>query len=175
MKANAIALAVLACAPVLLPASAMAAAASPRPCTSVQSHQFDFWLGSWELFDARGKAQGRDDVTREYGGCVIQEHWRSAGEGQRGSSFTYYDPASKSWHQSWVDSTGGFLQIDGVASGKGLVLRGTMPDVKYGHVTHVITWTPSGSDRVRYFWRQSYDGGRSWKTVLDGYFKRLPK
>jgi hypothetical protein len=35
-----------------------------------------------------------------------------------------------------------------------------------------LTFFHQGPDRVRQLWEQSADGGRSWKTVFDGEYRR---
>jgi hypothetical protein len=33
-----------------------------------------------------------------------EEHWQG-GEGSEGKSLTFFDPAAKRWHQTWIDNT----------------------------------------------------------------------
>ena len=44
---------------------------------------------------------------------MLQEHWVGDRRRSRGSSFNHYDAARKVWHQTWVDDSGGILQLDG--------------------------------------------------------------
>src|SRR4030088_2370503 len=75
------------------------AAAKTTPCATPLNRQFDFWLGRWRVTDvARKKFDGTNDVTRELGGCVLQEHWKGV-EGSAGTSFNLYDASRKRWHQ----------------------------------------------------------------------------
>ncbi len=84
------------------------------PCAAPEYRQFDFWLGDWNVYGPDGSLAGTNDVTREFDGCVVQEHWVATGPPpQRGSSFNTWSPVSRRWHQTWVDSTGGFLLLDG--------------------------------------------------------------
>ena len=39
-------------------ASAAQQAARPRACTSTEHHQFDFWIGEWDVTLPNGKAAG---------------------------------------------------------------------------------------------------------------------
>src|ERR1700738_2597666 len=95
--------AVAACLGLPLPARAAPAA---RPCATPLNRQFDFWIGRWRVTDAATKKfDGTNDVTRELGGCVLQEHWKGA-EGSAGTSFNLYDASRKRWHQTWVDGAG---------------------------------------------------------------------
>src|SRR5579871_2510251 len=92
--------------------SLQAAPPAPAPCTTPEYTQFDFWLGDWNVTDPAGKPVGHNRVTKEYGGCVLQEHWGGTG-GSLGSSFNIYDPVRQVWHQTWVDNIGTLLEIEG--------------------------------------------------------------
>src|SRR5688500_17570324 len=106
-----------------------AVAAGPPPCTAPEYRQFDFWVGHWDVKDPSGSTVGTNRITREYGHCVLQEHWEARGpRKQIGSSFNTYSPTLKTWHQTWVDSTGGFLLLDGTFAEGKMVPRGAMPD-----------------------------------------------
>jgi hypothetical protein len=43
-------------------------------------------------------------------------------DGYEGESFTTYDPARRSWHQSWVTNRGELLLLDGAGRGHAIVL-----------------------------------------------------
>jgi tetratricopeptide (TPR) repeat protein len=86
------------------------------PCRhDAHYREFDFWVGTWDV-RANGAAPdspaSQNVITLEYDGCVVQEHWRSAG-GATGSSFNIYDASRKAWFQTWVDSTGGLHEYRG--------------------------------------------------------------
>jgi steroid delta-isomerase-like uncharacterized protein len=147
---------------------------SPPPprCDSAEHRQFDFWLGEWEVATPDGKPAGRNTITRELNGCVLRERWRGAG-GMNGESFNIWDRQSKRWHQTWVSDTGMLLLLDGgVQSNGGMQMRAMSgpPDQR---VTNRITWSPAADGGLRQQWEVSADGGRSWKTVFDGRYRRL--
>ena len=170
MQRLTLALAALAFTFVLTPAPS--AAAPPKACTSPQDRQFDFWAGRWNVTDnATGKPVGTNDVTREYGGCVLQEHW-SGTSGDNGSSFNHYDAARKVWHQTWVDNSGGILYLDGGLKNGSMVLAGKRRGRGGTWVTDRITYTPRPDGSVRQWWQASRDGGATWKTVFDGIYRR---
>lgn len=170
MKRLLLAVAALAFACPLLPLGATAA--PPKGCTSPQDRQFDFWAGNWTVTDnATGKPAGTNDITREYGGCVLQEHWRGSG-GDQGSSFNHYDKARKLWHQTWVDNSGGILYLDGGVKNGAMVLAGTRRGRNGKPVTDRITFTPRPDGSVRQWWQASRDGGATWTTVFDGIYRR---
>ncbi len=152
-----------------------ASAEGPKadPCASPEHHQFDFWIGDWEVHNAEGKFQGTNNITTLYGGCILQEHWQGTG-GYVGTSFSLYDAPRGVWHQTWVDGEAGLLVIEGGLDGKDMVLRGRRPSDKDPsvEVLHEVRWTPLDDGRVRQHWRASKDGGKTWATLFDGYYSK---
>ena len=149
--------------------------APPAPCTAPEYRQFDFWVGNWEVRDPGGNVVGTNRITREYGGCVVQEHWEARGpKHQTGSSFNTYSVPGRHWHQTWVDSTGGFLLLDGGFSDGKMVLAGEMPGRQGGTVRHRIAFTPQPGGTVRQLWESSRDGGATWSVAFDGTYVRKP-
>ena len=159
-------------------AAAQAPSASPAaaaaPCAPPEYRQFDFWVGNWDVKDPSGQVVGTNRITREYDGCVVQEHWEARGpQKQIGSSFNTYFPAARRWHQTWVDSTGGFLLLDGGMAEGSMVLNGDMPARKgTGMVHHRIAFTPNANGTVRQLWEVSRDGGKTWAVSFDGTYVR---
>src|SRR5215467_14348795 len=125
-------------------------AASPtKPCTSSEHRQFDFWLGDWNVKDtATGQAAGHNLVTLEQGSCVLQEHWRGT-DGSSGTSFNIYYAGDKKWHQTWVDSNGLLLRLDGGLIDGKMVLSGKRVNRAGKFVVDRITWTPEPNGDVR--------------------------
>jgi hypothetical protein len=156
-----------------LPVGALGAAPpAPKPCSSAEFRQFDFWVGRWRVTDPQGKFAGTNDVTVEYDGCVVQEHWRGAA-GDIGSSFNAYRPSTKMWHQTWVDNQGSVILLDGTYSGDVMTLRGPFKTRKGTDAVNRIRWTHIDDDHVRQLWDYSLDGGKSWKVAFDGLYARV--
>ncbi|HKE48824.1 MAG TPA: hypothetical protein VKB52_12230 [Rhodanobacteraceae bacterium] len=154
----------------LLVAAVAFAASTPPPsngCTAAESHQFDFWIGDWNVIDPAGKVAGHNRIESILGGCVLSENWDGAAGG-RGKSYNAYDTTAKVWRQFWVDARGGVLQLEGGLVGKDMVLRSTRPGARVDR----ITWTPNGDGTVRQHWESSDDGGKTWKTEFDGRYER---
>jgi hypothetical protein len=147
--------------------------AAPAPCSAPEHRQFDFWLGDWNVTSG-GKPAGTNSIHQVHGGCALQENWKGAGEGGfSGSSFNIYDSASGNWHQTWVDSGGTLLQLDGGLVNGSMVLEGTRRarDGK-GMARHRISWTPGADGSVRQLWEVSRDEGASWSAVFDGRYEK---
>jgi hypothetical protein len=150
-----------------------AQSAAPAPCSAPEHRQFDFWVGEWEVVDTAGSPAGRNRITREMGGCVLREEWTSAGGGS-GSSFNIYDAATGQWHQTWVDTGGTLLLLDGGLRSEGvMVMEGDRPGPNGTTVRNRITWTRESPDTVRQLWEVS-DDGTTWRAIFNGLYRRSP-
>lgn len=143
----------------------------PAPCSADAYHQFDFWLGEWQSFSANGEKQGDNRLHRVMGTCAIQENWTSANRQYRGTSFNFYDAATGTWHQTWIDNRGGHLFLSGGLQNGSMQLTGPGRNAKGEEITHRITWTPLDDGRVRQHWQTSADG-EQWNDAFDGYYQR---
>jgi len=99
------------------------AAQAAAPCDGPEFRQFDFWVGEWQVNTPDGKFHGTNRIEREYGGCVIHEHYLT-GRGYSGESLNIYDASRKVWHQSWVDNSGTLLTLEGHLIDGRMVLEG---------------------------------------------------
>jgi hypothetical protein len=142
----------------------------PQPCSAPQSHQFDFWIGDWDVYVPSGKIGGTNRIERMYG-CVLHESWKSASiEGQ---SLNVFDPERAVWHQTWIDSTAGLLVIEGAFRDGSMTMSDrNLPGKKDAQQVNEITWTPNADGSVRQHWRVSADGGTTWTTSFDGKYVR---
>lgn len=153
-----------------------AAPAPPSaPCSAPECHQFDFWIGRWDVFDPLGHVAGTNEITSILGGCVLHEHWNGA-KGGSGQSFNVYDASRGLWHQTWVDAQGGLLVLEGGWRDGRMVLTGDRASRAGPHapVRNRITWTPLARDTVRQYWDASSDSGRTWTVQFDGRYVRRP-
>jgi hypothetical protein len=153
--------------------STIADAASPpaKPCSAPEYRQFDFWVGNWRVTNPQGQLAGTNDVTLEFGGCVVQEHWSGTG-GDIGSSFNAYRSSTKQWHQTWVDNQGQVLLLDGSYDNGVMTLTGSGTSLSGAVQLSRIRWTHIDDDHVRQLWESSVDGGKNWTVVFDGLYTR---
>lgn len=149
-----------------------APAQTAPPCSLPEHRQFDFWIGDWEVYDSSGTRLGENLVTSELGGCALMEHWQASRGASRGNSYNIYDRRTGRWHQTWVDNGGLLLLLDGGLQGAAMVLQGQIRDPTGAIVEQRISWSPAPDGVVRQHWEQSKDGGASWTTVFDGYYRR---
>lgn len=151
---------------------ALLLAAAPVTAQTIEDcgegfHQFDFWLGQWNVTDQPGTStQGASSITSVTSGCTIREQWTSGGG--KGYSLNMYDPQRDDWTQVWMDDSGLELHLVGGLVNGAMVLSGTI-----GVQLQRVTWTPLDAGRVRQHWEVSNNGGTSWITSFDGYYNPL--
>jgi len=145
----------------------------PSPCAAAEYRQFDFWTGDWEVRNPAGKVVGHNRIERAHGGCALIEHWASV-NGVTGTSVNLYDRERRRWHQTWVDSGGGLLELDGGIEGGAMVLTGDAIDreAPAGVARQKITWMPQPDGEVRQLWESSIDGGKTWTIAFDGRYAK---
>jgi hypothetical protein len=153
--------------------SLMASAQSPQapaPCSAAQSRAFDFWIGDWDVFTPNGKLAGTNRIERIYG-CVLHESWKA--DKVEGQSFNVFDVDRGLWHQTWVDSSGSLLVIEGKPRDGAMTMTdANLPGKSDPKALNEITWTPQADGSVRQHWRVSTDGGKTWNTSFDGKYVR---
>ena len=138
-----------------------------QPCADAAFHQFDFWLGEWDVMTPGGQRAGHNVIRIAEGGCAIVESWTSA-SGNTGTSLNFYDRTDRKWHQSWMERGGEALRLSGEFADGHMRLQSS-PSGPNGAINR-ITWTPSPDGRVRQYWDVSMDGGKTWKSAFDGTY-----
>ena len=144
----------------------------PPKCDTEGHRAFDFWLGKWDVRTPDGKLVGHNEISLEYNACVLHERYASI-KGYQGESLNIYDPARDKWHQTWVDTAGTLLVLEGGMREGSMVMAGaTGSDDK--PTRQRITWTPNPDGSVRQLWEATDEKGE-WSVVFDGrYSKALP-
>ena len=141
-----------------------------KPCNTPEYKQFDFWVGSWDVQSPQGQSLGRDDITRENDGCILQERWESR-RVEKGTSFNFYDSRDKMWHQIYFDNSGNMGAYPPMAGG---VKDGRMVFLTDATQSPLYRWTfyplDAPGTKVRQWAESSNDGGKSWTTIWDAVF-----
>ena len=141
------------------------------PCLALPEYkQFDFWVGEWDVMN-QGRIVGTNSVQRIVDGCIILENW-AATQGGTGKSFNYYDANTGKWHQDWVGSGGGVVHLSGVYKDGAMRYEGVTVASNGGKTLERLTFFNLGPDRVRQFWEQSRDDGKTWTVAFDGMYVR---
>ena len=152
--------------------------APPHPClTAPANHQFDFWVGMWDVTPwqvAAPTAQqklGENDVHPILEHCVISENWTGA-RGSNGKSYNFFDPNLKRWRQVWIDDSGGVLDYTGDFRDGAMRFLGWTLDAQGQRVEQRLTFFNVAPDTVRQLFETSKDGGRTWVAGFDGRYVR---
>ena len=141
--------------------------ASPPSCASPEHHQFDFWIGRWDVFDTRTHERaGASIIESVYGGCTLRENWSEPGF--TGGSLNTYDATGRRWHQTWTDSSGAWREFVGGIDGGAMVLVWRHPSARNPARTAEVrmTFTRNADGSVRQYSDQRVVGGE-WVTRYD--------
>jgi hypothetical protein len=124
----------------------------------------DFWLGDWEL--SWGEAgHGTNRIERAVGGRVVVETFE--GHGPRGTlhgmSVSVREGDAGPWRQTWVDSSGGYLDLLGVeVDGRISFQRSAVEEGR--ETLQRMVWLDVAADSLRWEWQRSTDGGTTWEV-----------
>ena len=159
--------------PVVLLLCLASPAVAQGPCTTSDHRAFDFWVGSWDVYDTSGTLRGHNEIRSTLGGCVLHESYTTPA-GYAGKSVNIYDASRGVWHQSWVDNGGLLLSIEGGIRDGAMVLEGVTTGADGAESLNRITWSrlDSSGNRVRQLWEVSADGGSTWAVAFDGEYRR---
>lgn len=158
-------------AALIVAATAAPEARAAPACAAAEQRQFDFWVGDWAVHRSdNGKYAGQNRIESVLGGCALHESWTGAG-GVKGNSYNAYDARRGVWHQTWVDSTGDLLLLEGRFVDGRMVLEGLQKGADGKPLHNRITWTPLAGGKVRQRWETSPDG-KQWSVSFDGVYSR---
>ncbi len=150
---------------------AQAPPATP-PCQSAPAYrQFDFWIGEWEVHNARGQPVGESSIQLILGGCVIFENWTGR-DGFTGKSFNSYNRHTKKWEQVWVDVSGAFRKFVGEFKDGELHYLANDFNRDGQPILIKMVFQKQGEDRVRQLSEFSTDGGATWQPRYDFLYTR---
>ena len=161
------------------PAPATAPAARPKPCTAPEAHQFDFWIGDWDLATKAPKPDGTwqegkatNSVRAILDGCVIQENFDNRPEEPyQGTSISMYSPQLGKWQQTWVDNAGAYLDfVGGWKDGKMVLTRSFT--LQGRSIQQRMTYHDIKPDSFDWDWERSLDGGATWMAMWKIHYAR---
>jgi hypothetical protein len=166
-------------------ATAALAQASPQPkvpagCDTPESHQWDFWVGAWEVRpNGVDRIVAHSLIEKKYTGCAIRENWMPLGReiSGGGGSLSIYDPRLKEWRQTWVDSSGARVQLDGGYADGVMTITGTWPNFAGPGQDALVRmrYQKQPSGEVRQWADSSTDGGKSWKPAFDFLYRHIDR
>ncbi len=154
-----------------LAAQSSDAAAKPPPCSSELFHQFDFWIGEWEVFGPGGKKAGDNVISVEENGCLLVERWTSAGGGT-GQSYNFVDLATGKWRQVWVSAGATIDYVGSLNDGGAMHLAGEIAYPNGNTAPFRGTWTLNEDATVTQYFQQ-YDAEKEiWNDWFTGIYKK---
>ena len=163
----------IAAAVVALPCAVAAQPAAPplNPCADAEHGRFDFWVGRWTVTPTGSDKVVAESLIEKVYGCGLRENWMPKSH-QDGGSLSIYVPAEKAWRQTWIDSSGSYVDFKGGWDGQAMVLTGEwpLPNGQPNRVRMTYTKNPDGS--VRQAGLASTDGGATWKLSFDFTYRR---
>lgn len=132
----------------------------------------DFWLGSWVVSWAGG-GHGTNTIRRILDDHAIEESFEGSDPASslEGRSLSIRDAADGRWRQTWVDSTGAYLDFIGVAvDGRiGFQREATVGSVG---VVQRMVWLDVTTDAFRWQWLRSGNGRAAWEVVWEIDYRR---
>jgi hypothetical protein len=152
------------------PAPPPAAPPAPPPpaCETPEHRQFDFWVGNWDVYPTgTDRLVAHSLIERRYNGCAIRENWMPL-RGQGGGSFSAWRPRDGQWRQTWVDSSGAWVEFTGAFENGAMVLTGPWAGVANGQDAIVrVRFTREAGGAVRQHGVVSTDNGATWAPSFD--------
>jgi hypothetical protein len=149
-----------------------APAPEPAPCSGPAYRAFDFWAGTWRVYNAAGAHAGDSRVAIAEEGCVLVERWRST-RGVTGLSLNFYDPEKSAWRQIWIGPASQ-IELEGNLLGAYMVLEGRIRYLRDGKIRPFRgTWAPLPDGGVRQTLEEGNEAGE-WTPWFEGFYRRAP-
>jgi hypothetical protein len=148
------------------------AADNPKPCSTPEFRQLDFWVGTWDLTWDKDK-KGTNTITRVLGDCVIMEHF-NGGDSMtlRGMSVSTYNPNTGKWYQTWVDNDGSYLDFVGGMQGDKMILSRYFTR-KGKLLMQRMVFHDIKPDSLIWDWQRSTDQGKTWENLWTINYRRV--
>jgi hypothetical protein len=147
------------------------AQAAPGNCAGAGPHRaLDFTIGTWTVTAPEGTSEGPSVIRSAVNGCMLVEDWGGPGDG--GRNVDAYSADDRQWHRLYVDSAGRVHLFAGRSDGGTIGYEGTSHEPDGGTALNRLTLRPRGADAFDELWQKSRDGGKTWKTVFAGTYRR---
>lgn len=140
--------------------------------TELGPDALDFWIGSWTVSWPDGT--GTNTIRRALDDAVIEENFecRDDDGALHGRSFSVLDRADGRWKQTWVDSSGAYLDFVGVlVDGRISFQRSAVIDGR--DALQRMVWLDVHLDSFRWEWQRSFNGGATWEAVWPLDYRRV--
>lgn len=153
--------------------SQTAPAPQPPPPPLPVNHDFDFWIGEWDVYRTGTEVKiGESVVEAVAGGHALYENWTSTRAPQTGKSLTSCHHFTKEWQQFYVGSGGQTTHYRGKFEDGKLVMIAEAVTPQGAKFLNRGTWTANPDGTVRQQFDTSTDGGATWTPGFDGTYRR---
>lgn len=142
------------------------------PCSGEKYSQFDFWEGSWTVYNTKGNVVGTNKLVKMQSNCVMQENWVSKSGPSRGTSYNYYNKIDDSWNQVWIDNSGFSLVLKGKSIDGKMVLKSDLITSEKGNYYNQITWSKNDDNSVTQLWQYVNEKDEIISEVFRGIYKK---
>lgn len=143
-----------------------------KPCSGTKFHEFDFWLGEWNVTRVGNpeSAPAKSKISR-MNDCVILEEYE-ASSGYSGKSFNLLDSSTNEWQQFWVDNEGGYLYFTGHFENGVLQFMSKGLDENRKPKWTRMLFSKLEGNKVRQYIEESQDNGMTWTKAFEGIYSR---
>jgi hypothetical protein len=148
------------------------------PCDTPPHHQFDFWVGEWQVFDAAtNQLVAFDRVEKHSEGCIVQQNmnfvtdmYRRPGATYRlaGMSVNRYD--GEAWLELWADNQWGAIAMRGSLDEHGSMVFKTIVPSRNRDLK--IVWEKQADGSVRILQYVTPTGAGKWQKYGDLIYRR---
>lgn len=159
-------------------------------CNNDEAHQFDFWIGEWDINQTIIQKDGSWIETKAHtsvspilNGCALEEHWSGdvkffwmgmdSVKPMKGFSIRYFDVNAKKWDIYWMDNFG----LNFGNASKGIFKDGkgeffSERKTENGKQISRITFSNIKENSVHWDLAISNDDGKNWATIWNMEMKR---
>lgn len=152
------------------------ATSNAYPCqTNPQNHEFDFWVGDWNVFQTGMDYQvGKQKIEKVSGGCIVLENWTATSVPGEGKSMNFISPKTGKWEQVWMGSGGVYLNYyNGEYKDGAMCYEGDGVDKAGKKLLFHLIYFNLSKESLRQLLERSDDEGKTWTSVYDFTYKRL--
>ena len=142
----------------------------PLACADPAARALDFWLGQWEVRNAKGQLAATSVIEPVAGGCGVVERYRGepgpAGNRYVGAGLHAFAPVARTWSQLWIDTRPAITEMRGRSSGGGVMYEWLVTTAS-ARPTRKRYLLSKVEDGVRQLGERSDDGGTTWTVEFD--------
>lgn len=138
---------------------------------SFDGTELDFWVGEWDVSWSGGRGTNR--LAWILGGRVLHEQFEGGDGASRlaGQSWSVFDPARAVWRQTWVDDSGGYLDLVGERVDGQFTFARSAPE-RGPAARQRMVFRDVEPQRFRWTWELSLDDGATWETRWEIDYRR---